>query len=737
MLQTRLLLRLVAAVAFSALMLVAQLNRGSITGTVTDNTGAVIPNVKLTLRNTATGAVYEAASNENGQYTAPNLPTGNYDIVFEAPSFKKTERKGVELSVTQVLRVDVTMEVGSITESISVTAETPRLQTDSPDVGTTLSNKQLLDLPLTFAGARVAENFAYLVTPGVSGNTWTSNINGSTSFSKESLLDGTTVTTYLAGHFSESSVSVEALQEFKIQTSGMSAEYGRAQAGVFNYVMKSGANQLHGSAYGALRNEALNANTAVNKFNNRKRGLDRRQNFAFSGGGPIYIPKVYNGTNKTFFYTTFEEYRERLGGFAAPNVTAPQPEFLDGDFSRLLGPSVGTDALGRDVLRGAIYDPRTFRQLDNGRWVGDMFPGNKIPVSRISQVSARANALLKNGYLPTVRNPDGTIPLTNNAIRPAAGTPEFDQYQFSTKVDQNIGTSHKVAGSISYNKRPRLLLDQTRLWNPDDPVGGVLHERTAPDYQERTRSRLPRLEHQCAPSEHVQRLLQPDGESKYRKLRRHRRSQRARHQEPDNVWVPEYRLWRRPVRGTDEHRRSPKRFPGVHGIRSDQHGELLEGPSLHEGRYRSSPKSSQHTSNAGRWIYVQRSRNLDSERDVLGHTDRIRLRQLSARHRRQRQLKRSSRVGQDGVSTTRVFFQDDFKMNSRLTLNLGLRWEYQPPFTEVADRLSSWNPNKVDPATGSWARMTSPDTATSAPARIISASSPTATSAPESVSPIA
>ena len=434
-------LRLAALSLLSCAFLLAQLNRGSITGTVSDNTGAVIPNVKVTIRNSATGAQYETATNESGQYNAPNLPTGDYVVVFESPNFKRVERKGVDLGVTQVLRVDAALEVGSVTESISITAETPRLQTDSPDVGTSLSNKQLIDLPLTFAGARIAENFAYLVTPGVSGNTWTSNINGSTSFSKESLLDGATVTTYLAGHFSESSVSVEALQELKIQTSGMSAEFGRAQAGVFNYVMKSGSNQLHGSAYGALRNEAFNANTAANKAAGRPRGLDRRQNFAFSGGAPIIIPKIYNGRNKTFFYTTFEEYRERLGGFASPNTTAPQPEFLTGDFSRLLGPATGqTDALGRQVFRGAIYDPATFRQLDNGRWIGDMFPGNKIPASRISQVSQRLNALLQKGYLPTVRNPDGSIPLTNNAIRPLAGTPEFDQYQFSTKVDQNIGT---------------------------------------------------------------------------------------------------------------------------------------------------------------------------------------------------------------------------------------------------------------------------------------------------------
>jgi hypothetical protein len=693
-------LRMTGAILVSSVLLFAQLNRGTITGTVSDNSGAVIPSVKMTIRNAATGAQYEAVSNESGQYTAANLPTGTYKITYEAPSFKKLERSGIELGVTQVLRVDAILEVGSVTESIAVTAETPRLQTDSPDVGTSLSNKQLIDLPLTFSGARIAENFAYLVTPGVSGNTWTSNINGSSSFSKESLLDGATVTTYLAGHFSESSVSVEALSEFKIQTSGMSAEFGRAQAGVFNYVMKSGSNQLHGSAYGALRNEALDANTAVNKFNNRPRGLDRRQNYAFSGGAPVYIPKIYNGKNKTFFYTTFEGYRERLTGFAAPNVTAPQPEFLDGDFSRLLGASIGqTDALNRPVLKGAVYDPLTFRQLDNGRYVGDMFPGNRIPVSRISQVSQRVNALLKKGYLPTVRNPDGSIPLTNNAIRPAAGTPEFDQYQFSTKVDQNIGDKQKVAGSISWNKRPRLLLDQTRLWDPSDPVGGVLTSAR----RQTIKSELARISHDynISPrllntfSVYYNRMGNPNiGNFK------------------DIDGAKELGIKNMSTFGFPNIDFSGGPFVNLTNIGDPQNDYqvymgfgLIDTVSFSKGRHfmkagidlRHNHLNTRPTQGGG-FIFNARGTAIPNEAFsgnqtgyafasyLLGIVDSASL---------------SDPVGLGGRRAySAFFFQDDFKVSDRLTLNLGLRWEYQPPFTEVADRLSSWNPNKVDPATG-------------------------------------
>jgi len=214
-----------------------------------------------------------------------------------------------------VARVDATLEVGAVTELVQITAQAEKLQTETPEVGTSLRNRELIDLPLSFGGARLAENFAYKVSPGVSGNSWTSNINGSSNYSKETLLDGATVTTYLSGHFGESSVSVEAIQEFKIQTSGMSAEFGRTQAGVFNYVMKSGANQIHGSVFGELRNEALDANSFVNNSRGAPRALDRKQNYAFSFGGPVYIPKVYNGKNKSFFYASYERYRERTGGF--------------------------------------------------------------------------------------------------------------------------------------------------------------------------------------------------------------------------------------------------------------------------------------------------------------------------------------------------------------------------------------------------------------------------------------
>ena len=244
----------------------AQLDRGMLTGTVLDSSRAAVPSAPVTVRNEANNSTFKAATTGTGQFAIPNLPVGTYELMVQMAGFKKFIQSGIEVRATDVVRVDVPLEVGTLSESIVVSAEVARVQTDSPQVGTSLTSQSIVDLPLSFSGARSPEGFAYRLTPGVTGDSWSSHINGSTTASKDVLLDGASVSTYRAGHFGESSVSLEAVQEFKIQTSGMSAEFGRMQAGVFNFVMKSGSNRVHGSAYGGLRNEALNANSWVNNF---------------------------------------------------------------------------------------------------------------------------------------------------------------------------------------------------------------------------------------------------------------------------------------------------------------------------------------------------------------------------------------------------------------------------------------------------------------------------------------
>ena len=348
----------------------AQVNRATISGTVTDPLGAAIPGVTVTITDES-GLAHTALTNGAGQYTVPSLPVGTYTAKFEIQGFKTFVRDKLTVQVAQTLRLDAELQVGQLAETVTVSGALHLIQSETPDVGTTVTRDYLMALPLSMGGGRYPETFAYKVSPGVEGDTWTSRINGSPAFSKEVLLEGASVTTYLAGHFGESSVSMETLQEFKIQTSGLSDEFGRTGGGVFNFVMRSGQNQPHGTGFGTLRNEALNANTFLNNAAGRPKARDRQSNYGGSFGGPVLIPGVYDGHNRTFFYAAAEKFRVRTYVYGAPNRSAPQLEMYDGNLSRLLTTTVvGADALGRPIYRGAIYDPLTLREV-NGVFVAE------------------------------------------------------------------------------------------------------------------------------------------------------------------------------------------------------------------------------------------------------------------------------------------------------------------------------------------------------------------------------
>lgn len=685
------------ALALSAL---AQLNRGTITGLVTDSTGAAIPGAQVTVKQTATNQTTKVASSDSGQYNVPNLPPGTYDVTVEAKGFKRFVLSNADLRATDVLRIDARLDVGSMVETIEVAATLERVQTDSPQVGTSLTNAGLIDLPLSFSGARNMENFAYKLTPGVAGNSWTSHINGSGTASKEVLLDGASTTTNRGGHNGESTVSLEAVQEFKIQTSGMSAEFGRFQAGVFNFVMKSGTNQLHGSLYGAFRNEALNANSWVNNYRGVKRAQDRKQNAAGSFGGPVYIPKIYDGHNKTFFYTSYERYRDRTGGFGAPNRTLPIAEFYDGDFSRLLqAANAGTDALGRTVQRGAIYDPATFRQLSNGRYAGEMFPGNIIPKSRFSTVSQKLNGIAKQYYLPTERDASGQVPLVNNALFPIATTPEFDQHQFSVKGDQQINSTNRLSGSYSYTYRPRLLLDAGGMWDINDRLGGPLSKARL----QATRSSLVRVAWDWTMSPTM--LLNIN--ASYNRFANPNNSVHADVDGAKELGIKDLSTFGYPTinwgggpyvapatPGDPQASFAAYNSGGVLGTLSITKGKhfLKMGGDHRRFQFNNQPTPGGTFNFAARATAIPNESFSGSQTGysfasyLLGIVDSAGL---------------SAPVGLGGRRHYWAgFFQDDWKVSRTLTLNLGVRWDFAPPYFEVADRMASWNMAKTDPQSG-------------------------------------
>ncbi len=679
---------------------VAQLNRGTITGNVTDASGAAVPGAPVSVRSTQTNALYKTETTATGQYTMPNLPQGAYQVTIEMSGFKKFVSPNVDLRATDVLRIDAVLEVGALTETVEITAQVSRVQTDSPQVGTSLANTNIIDLPLSFAGGRSPEAFAFRLTPGVAGSSWASHINGSTTASKEVLLDGASVSTYRSGHFGESSVSLESVAEFRIQTSGMSAEFGRMQAGVFNFVMKSGGNRVHGSAFGALRNEALNANSFANNARGVKRPLDRRQNAAGSFGGPVYLPKLYDGRDRTFFYVTYERYRDRALGFGSPNRTVPLPEFYEGDFSRLLGPAIpARDALNRQVLRGAIYDPLTFSQLPDGRWIGEMFPGNVVPRSRFSQVSRRLNEIAKKHYLPTVRDASGQIALQNNSFFPTSNIPIFDQHQFSVKADQIIDDMRKLTGSLSVTSRPRLLLDAGGMWDMNDPEGGPLSKAR----RQRVKSYLARIAYDWT----ITPLLLVNVNASYNRMENPNRSVHVGVDGAKELGIKNLSTNGYPV----------VNWGGGPFVSLATPGDPQNNLSVYGGNGIVATFSWARGRHFLKWGFDHR-RNLLNSRDSAGGVLNFAARATAIPNTTFSGTQTgysfasyllgtvdSAGLGAPlGLGGRRryygAFLQDDFKVTPRLTLNLGLRWEFQPPFVEVADRMASWSPAKRDPESG-------------------------------------
>ncbi len=433
-------LRYVLAAVWAAGFLAGQSDRGTISGTVADPGGALIPNAQVTVANQGTGIKFETKTTETGNFTAPYLPAGLYDVTVEVQGFKKSVQKGVRVQVAQTSSLEIQLQLGATTDSISVTGDAPLLQRESAAQATTVSREQLNQLPLNFAigqGAiRNPLSFTQL-SPGASINGWNNiRVNGAPAGTFKIIFEGQDTTSALDARVSdESQASVEAVEEFTLQTSNYAAEFGQVGGGLFNFTSRSGTNQLRGSLYEYFVNEKLNAGIPFtnNGQNQLVRPVARRHNFGGSIGGPVMLPKLYDGRNRTFFFVNYEKYRNVEGKFDGLG-TVPTSAYRNGDFSNALtGRSLGTDALGRPLLENAIYDPRTNRTVD-GRIFRDVFPNNMIPQSLLDPVALKVQALI-----PTPVNGS----LINNFER---------RYQFrkiqdipSFKVDHNFTDTTKVS----------------------------------------------------------------------------------------------------------------------------------------------------------------------------------------------------------------------------------------------------------------------------------------------------
>jgi hypothetical protein len=452
----------------------AQTNRGAITGTVKDPAGAVVPGAKVLVKNVETGTEYTSATTSTGGFTLGEVQVGSYSVTVSQTGFKTAVRQGITVSTAQTVRIDFALEVGQISESVTVNADAPLLRTESGELshnvrGDTLDSMPVLSIGAAAGGTGIRNPYA--VVTMLPGTDWRPDasvrVNGTPGNTQAMRVEGMDATNNMWQQMGQNTQQgVDAIQEFAVQTSNYAAEYGQAGSAVFNVTMKSGTNAIHGSVYEYFVNEALNASTpgkyvpgdaprvVGGQFvdGTKDRPRSRRNDYGFTLGGPIYIPKIYDGRDKSFFFFNFEQYRQAS---TSNNFgTVPTPAMRAGDFSAILGTtSLGTDPLGRAIYQNAIYDWRTARNIvtSSGSTVSiwDPFPGNKLP----SAVLDPAAVKIQN-FIPA---PDsGNNNLTNNWT--SHGVANSLTYIPSVKIDFALSSRSKLSGYWSRNSSDQLAL---------------------------------------------------------------------------------------------------------------------------------------------------------------------------------------------------------------------------------------------------------------------------------------
>ena len=698
------LIRAITLCVLFAIAAFAQGERGTFNGTITDPSGAAVAGAAVKVINPETGVETTSVATDAGVYRMPYLQPGTYRITVSAPGFKTAVRQNVMLAVAQTLTIDFALELGNVADQITVSAETPLLETGTAEIGSYVSKKEFDSWPIAVSGGRrQIQQFIFTSLPGTTGGTWQGSINGGQNYSHEILIDGISVgrMDLAGGANSEFSPSAESISEFKLQTGTVSAQYSGGQTSVANFATKSGTNQLHGSAYYYGQNDALRANS----FNSNASGVARQpfkqHNYGYSIGGPVFIPKVYDGRNKSFFFhnmerTTQKDYNQ--SGF----VTLPTQDFKRGDFSKLLnagftgtsgsGSNAGTDALGRPVTFGAIYDPATSRQV-NGNWVRDPFPGNVIPRNRFAGVSSKVLELAP------IDDPMFDTMLRN---MPAIGTccPEFRERMLTFKGDHLINTSHRLSGMINRNFRTRYNSGTPRWSSPPGSPTNVYQNQDTPGTMVRMA-----YDYTLAPT------LLGRANLGYNRFGNMNESVYVDQDWPSKIGLQNVPGVHFPVLNFTG---QPFQGGGIganNRLGSGSRGGSFNGSTI--GQVDFTWVRSKHNFKFGfenrRYYYNTRNKsgsgdfNFSPNQTALpgfinqtGHSFASFL--LGDYSSTSRGIA-ASNFGHRW-RTAGFYFQDDWKVNRKLTLNLGLRWEMVGGLIEVAGRMSGLDFDTLNPGAG-------------------------------------
>jgi hypothetical protein len=422
----------------------AQGVEATLKGRVTDLSGAVVPNAKIEVRNTGTNVAVSTVTDSAGLYAVPFLNPGSYTVTAEAAGFKKFLRENLVLSVGANIQADVSLELGAVSEQVLVTSEAPLLETAKADRGTLVDQQSVAELPLNgrnpFMLAKIVAgvNFNGAVIyqrPFDNGAIAQWTINGGLYESNEFLLDGSPNNAQAGTNNIAYVPPVDAVQEFKIQTNSYDAQYGHTSGGIVNVSLKSGTNSPHGTVYEYGRRKAWDANSFQNNAVGAPRGQHYLDQYGDQLAGPVYLPKIYDGRNKTFFLFAYEKYRENTP--RPYTLSVPAPEFSSGDFSKL------TTGTGQPIT---IYDPSTGQNV-NGTWVRQVFPGNIVPANRINPIAQKILS-----YFPAPNTTTSGQPYSQSNFYFDA--PDKDSfYNEVVKIDQQIGARHHFSFREIRNNR--------------------------------------------------------------------------------------------------------------------------------------------------------------------------------------------------------------------------------------------------------------------------------------------
>jgi hypothetical protein len=504
-----------------------QTDRGSISGTVVDPTGAVVTGVQVSITDSVTKVGYSGSTtNDHGAYQILNLPIGKYSLVFKREGFKQYDRNGITVSASQEAKVDVKLQVGGISETVTVNSDAAVLDSYTATEATSVAGSAIEELPLPIAGGRNAAAFAVMVVPtvnagqGVAGYA-TSGISIANSLTQSNnvMVDGIDADAGYQGGAAASagwgnaSPGVEAVREVRVETSGIDAESSQTGGGTLQYELKSGTDKIHASAFGFMTNEALDANSWSNNYwmafcnvggagssgqcpaavaatsttpsaegyeQLYRRPTDRLKDWGFSAGGPIW-------KQHTFVFGAYERYNQNTMAWGANGTTVPTTNMLDGDFSQLLtyGAVAGltaNEAIGgtgscASYTNAAIPVPCPTGYLDAGGnpiYYGAIFdpanPGHVFAGNLIPSISVQSQGVIniyKQDYAPTNSN------LINNYWGFSGSTNEVQNLDI--KLDHNFSANHHVSGSIDWAKSESIGLGNHNggnLWQRGSSTGG-------------------------------------------------------------------------------------------------------------------------------------------------------------------------------------------------------------------------------------------------------------------------